>query len=168
MLFLKIPLSYFTQLLSILHWRQNLPHVPLHLLVLIKSLVLSPAAGLLVPKCILPVAWESWARKTCCPFVINWHTATIDYRTWQCLFRRNLSPVTSLPRLQQGQRTHRKPINTILSASRSLSGTGKRKRRKTAWVQRLVGVEDMSGTVRGKQIETNEPKKKKRQRWQMD
>lgn len=40
-------------------------------------------------------------------FVINWHTATIDYWTWQCLFQRNLSAVTSLALLQQGQRTQR-------------------------------------------------------------
>lgn len=40
-------------------------------------------------------------------FVINWHAATIDYWTWQCLFQRNLSAVTSLALLQQGQRTQR-------------------------------------------------------------
>lgn len=40
-------------------------------------------------------------------FAVNWHGATIDYRTWQCLFQKNLSAVTSLALLQQGQRAQR-------------------------------------------------------------
>lgn len=43
-------------------------------------------------------------RKVCGLFVINWHSAAIDYQTWQCPFQRNLFAVASLALLQQGQR----------------------------------------------------------------